>query len=95
MRWNKIWANAKYRKTTHIENAELYSFLALDCISAHVPGHGPQLCKKYGVRTTLFGSGGLMVENALLLPLALFEAAADSLHAIDLLGVWVGDFPVW
>ena len=29
-----------------------------------------------------------MVENALLLPLALFEAAADSLHAIDLLGVW-------
>ena len=56
-------------------------------------GHGPQLCKKYGVRT-IFAGGGLMVENALLLPLALFEAAADSLHAIDLLGVWVGDFPV-
>ena len=50
--------------------------------------HGPlKLCKKYGVRT-IFGGGGLMVENALLLPLALFEAAADSLHAIDLLGVW-------
>ena len=52
MRWNKIWAKAKYRKTTHIENAELYSFLASGCISAHVSSHGPpslQLCKKYVV----------------------------------------------